>query len=62
LDWHLPDEEAATIAGLVIYNAAVIPIEGQVFTFYGYTFVILKRQRNQIVALRVTPPGPEQAA
>jgi len=62
LDWHLPDEEAATIAGLVIYNAAVIPVEGQVFTFYGYTFVILKRQRNQIVALRVTPPGPEQSA
>ena len=55
-DWNLPDEEAATVAGLVIYNARVIPEAGQIFTFYDFRFEVLRRQRNQIVSLRVTPP------
>jgi Mg2+/Co2+ transporter CorB len=54
-DWNLPDEDATTIAGLVIHEARVIPEVGQVFSFFGYKFEILRRQRNQIVALRVTP-------
>jgi Mg2+/Co2+ transporter CorB len=58
-DWHLPDEEATTIAGLVIHEARVIPEVGQVFSFYGFKFEILRRQRNQIVALRIIPPKPE---
>jgi Mg2+/Co2+ transporter CorB len=56
LDWNLPDEEATTIAGLVIHEARTIPDVGQRFAFYGYKFEILRRQRNQITALRVTPP------
>jgi len=56
LDWNLPDEEATTIAGLVIHEARTIPEAGQRFAFFGYTFEILRRQRNQITALRVTPP------
>ena len=56
LDWNLPDEEATTIAGLVIHEARTIPDAKQVFSFYGYTFEILRRQRNQITAIRVTPP------
>jgi Mg2+/Co2+ transporter CorB len=55
-EWQLPDENAATIAGLVIHEARVIPDVGQVFTFYGFRFEILRRQRNQITAIRVTPP------
>ena len=55
-DWNLPDEEASTIAGLVVYEAAVIPVPGQRFTFHNFRFEILRRQRNQIVSLRVTPP------
>lgn len=58
-DWELSDEEAATIAGLVIYNAEVIPEVGQVFTFFGFRFEILRRERNQIVSLRITPPRKE---
>ena len=54
-EWNLPDENATTIAGLVIHEARVIPEVGQVFSFFGYKFEILRRQRNQIVALRVTP-------
>jgi Mg2+/Co2+ transporter CorB len=59
LDWNLPDEDATTIAGLVIHEARVIPEVGQVFSFFGYKFEILRRQRNQIMALRVTPLKPE---
>jgi Mg2+/Co2+ transporter CorB len=56
LDWNLPDEEATTIAGLVIHEARTIPETGQRFSFYGFEFEILRRQRNQVSALRVTPP------
>ena len=57
LDWNLPDEEATTIAGLVIHEARTIPEVGQRFAFFGFKFEILRRQRNQITALRVTPPS-----
>jgi Mg2+/Co2+ transporter CorB len=57
LDWNLPDEEATTIAGLVIHEARTIPEVGQRFAFFGFKFEILRRQRNQITALRVTPPN-----
>ncbi len=55
MDWTLPDEEATTIAGLVIHEAQTIPEVSQVFTFYGYRFEILKRQRNQITLIKVAP-------
>lgn len=55
-EWRLPDEEASTLAGLVLYEARVIPEVGQSFVFYGFRFDILRRQRHQITAIRVTPP------
>jgi len=58
LDWTLPDAEANTIAGLVLHEARIIPDVGQVFTFHGFRFEILGRQRHQITKLRVTPPAP----
>ena len=63
-DWRLPDEEAATIAGLVINAARVIPETGQIFNFHGFRFEILRRHRNQITSIKVTPPAEagEQAA
>ena len=57
LDWNLPDAEATTIAGLVIHEARTIPEVGQRFAFFGYQFEILRRQRNQITALRIIPPA-----
>ena len=54
----LPDDEATTIAGLVIHEARTIPEAGQRFAFFGYQFEILRRQRNQITALRIIPPAP----
>lgn len=55
-DWELPDSEAATIAGLVLNEARRIPEVGQEFTFHGFRFSVLRRQRNQITLLRVQPP------
>ncbi len=55
LNWALPDEEAATIAGLVIHEAQIIPDIGQAFIFHGYKFEILKKEHNQITELRITP-------
>ncbi|ANP47966.1 HlyC/CorC family transporter [Candidatus Viadribacter manganicus] len=53
MNWDLPDEEAVTIAGLVIHEAQAIPEPGQRFAFHGYRFQVLRRQRNQLTALRV---------
>lgn len=55
MEWALPDEEATTIAGLVIHEAQTIPDQGQVFTFHGYRFEIVRKTRNKIAALRVKP-------
>jgi Mg2+/Co2+ transporter CorB len=56
MDWDLPDDLAVTVAGLVIHEARTIPEPGQRFLFHHHRFQILRRQRNQITALRVSPP------
>ncbi|MET0545354.1 MAG: hemolysin family protein [Caulobacterales bacterium] len=58
MDWNLPDEEAVTVAGLVIHEAQSIPDPGQRFNFHGYQFEVLRRNRNQVTALRVRAPEP----
>ena len=62
MDWDLPDEEATTVAGLVIHEAQTIPDAGQAFTFHGFRFEVLRRQRNRLTSLRVTPLQPTRAA
>jgi len=54
-DWSLPDDEANTIAGLVIYEAQMIPTVGQVFSFHGFRFEVIGREANRITKLRVKP-------
>ena len=54
-DWQLPDEEANTIAGLVIHEAQMIPNEGQVFSFHGFRFEVVKRDGNRIEQLKIRP-------
>ena len=54
-DWTLPDDEANTVAGLVIHEARTIPDVGQAFSFHGFRFEILKKRHHQITALRMTP-------
>jgi Mg2+/Co2+ transporter CorB len=60
MDWELPDDQASTLAGLILHEARQIPLQGQVFTFYNLRFEILERQRNQIRKIRVTPLEPKQ--
>ncbi len=61
-DWNLPDDEAATIAGLVIHEAQQIPEVGQSFVFHDFRFEVLARQRNQVTSLRVTPLATAERA
>ncbi len=53
-DWELPDDEATTLAGLVIHEAQIIPDTGQAFTFHGFRFEVLEKDRNQIKSIRIT--------
>ena len=59
MEWDLPDDDWVTVAGLVIHEAQTIPDPGQTFIFHGHRFQVLRRQRNQITALRVSPPLEE---
>lgn len=61
LGWRLPDDDATTIAGLVIHESQSIPMERQAFTFHGKRFVVMKREKNRITRLRIkaAPAGGE---
>ncbi len=61
-DWNLPDDEATTIAGLVIHEAKMIPEERQIFTFHGFRFTVLSREKNRITRLRMMALNPPQDA
>jgi Mg2+/Co2+ transporter CorB len=54
-DWHLPDDEANTIAGLVIHEAQMIPNEGQTFSFHGFRFTVIAKRENRITRLKLRP-------
>lgn len=57
-EWNLPDDEGySTIAGLVLYEAQSIPDVGQSFMFYDFKVDILKRVRNQVTLVCITPPS-----
>jgi Mg2+/Co2+ transporter CorB len=56
--WSLPDEAATTVAGLVMHEAQTIPEAGQVFTFHGFRFEIVRKARNRITAVRIRPTAP----
>ncbi len=59
LDWNLPDDEATTIAGLVIHEAQSIPEEKQAFTFHDKRFIVMKRDKNRIARIRIKPVSVE---
>lgn len=54
-DWNLPDDEANTVAGLVIHEAQMIPVVGQVFSFHGFRFEVLAKDENRLSELRISP-------
>lgn len=59
-DWTLPDDEATTVAGLVIHEARMIPDERQIFTFHGFRFTVLSREKNRLTRLRMMPLGQQK--
>ncbi|MEM1391017.1 MAG: HlyC/CorC family transporter [Pseudomonadota bacterium] len=59
--WDLPDDEAVTIAGLVIHEAQTIPEPGQRFAFHAHSFDVIRKNRNQITRLKITPIVDEPA-
>ena len=60
-EWGLPDEIAATVAGLLLHEARRIPDVGQRFLFYGFRFDILERRGHQITRVRISPPSAENS-
>ena len=58
MDWNLPDAEATTVAGLVIHEARAIPDAGTAFNFHGFRFQVLRKAKNRITTLRITPLAP----
>ena len=54
-DWNMPDEEANTVAGLVIHEAQTIPVVGQVFIFHNFRFEVVERDQNRITKLKIKP-------
>lgn len=53
MDWALPDEEANTVAGLVIHEAQMIPAQGQAFSFHGFRFEVVTRRENRLTRIKV---------
>ena len=52
-DWQLPDDEANTLAGLVIHEAQMIPAQGQAFSFHGFRFEVMTRRENRLTRIKV---------
>jgi len=54
-DWNLPDDEANTVAGLMIHEAQMIPAPGQVFSFHGFRFEVVARKDNRVTRIKIRP-------
>lgn len=53
LDWELPDEHASTIAGLVVYEAAMLPPRGARFEMFGMRVTVIDRKATHIKRLKL---------
>ena len=57
---HFPRGMHSTLAGFVLHEARTIPDSGQQFLFHGFRIQVVRRTRNQLTLLRVTPPKAEK--
>ena len=55
MDWKLEDEEASTIAGLVIDVAQKLPSINETIKIDNFNFTILERQRTRITKINIKP-------
>uniref|UniRef100_UPI002FD7652A HlyC/CorC family transporter n=1 Tax=Wolbachia endosymbiont of Pentidionis agamae TaxID=3110435 RepID=UPI002FD7652A len=53
LHWNLPNEEASTLAGMIVNDIERIPNEEEEFSLYGFRFKILKKEKNIITNIQV---------
>lgn len=53
LGWNLPDEDASTIAGLLIHEEETIPSVGEVFTLHGFNCTVMEKSAMQITRLKL---------
>ena len=53
LGWELPDDNATTIAGMILHETRTIPEPGQEFRFHQTRFRILRRKRNKLERIRI---------
>lgn len=58
MNWDLPDDEAVTVAGLLIHEAQAIPEVGQTFTFHRHRFHVEARKGARLTSLRIEPLPP----
>lgn len=52
-DWHLPDVEANTVAGLIMHESQTIPKIGQIFIFEGYKYEVMNKERNKLTKIKI---------
>jgi Mg2+/Co2+ transporter CorB len=57
-EWNFPDNAYSTIAGLLLHESRHLPEIGHSYKFHRYQFDVLRRHRNQITLVRITPPQP----
>ena len=58
--WDLPDEEASTLAGLLMYESERIPQKGAIYSFFGFGFKVLDKKANRITSVCITPPKEDE--
>lgn len=54
--WNLPDDNAATVAGLVLYLAERIPTKGQTVALNGFTFTVVEKDGNRLTTIDILNP------
>lgn len=52
--WNLPDDNASTIAGLLLHESHTVPQLGQRFSIENLTLEVMRRHQNQITLIRIT--------
>lgn len=55
--WELPDDNASTLAGYIMYETERIPNVGQTFVIDGFTFTVVGKERNHLTEIDIIPPA-----
>lgn len=53
MDWELPDDNASTVAGLLIHELEKIPNQGEELVARDIRFIVLEKSSNKIVKIRL---------